>query len=229
MHRNVTNIIRYVMDELLPPQLRDARWFMYLPMYYAFKGKNVKRMMDFKDYAMQLSDEEFTRIYNEVDCIGNDRETDLNTACVKRILFTTKRAKMKILDVGCGRGFLAKKLIEQGHEVHGCDIKELQIPGLKFQIGSVEKLSYADHSFDIVICTHTLEHVRHLDKAIAELKRVTKNKIIIVVPKQYPYHYTLDLHLQFFYHKEELTNRVGLKNYVCENLGGDWYYEGNII
>lgn len=229
MHRNVTNIIRFVMDELLPRKLRDARWFMYLPMYYAFKGKNVKRMMDFKDYAMQLSDEEFAHIYNEVECIGNDRETDLNSACLNRILAATAGSSKRILDVGTGRGFLAKKLIEQGHEVHGCDVlKELHIEGLHFKQGSAEALPYADKTFDVVICTHTLEHVRYLDKAIKELKRVARDQFIIVVPKQWPYHYTLDLHLQFFYKQEDLTGKIGLSDFICENLGGDWYYEAHL-
>ena len=218
------------MDETLPSVLRDSRMFMYPFMYYAFKGKNVKRMMDFKSYADQLSDAEFSKIYNELKSIGNDRATDLNKACIKRILKATKGEKKKMLEVGCGRGFLAKKLIEQGHDVSGCDVlTDLKIEGLQYKTAQAESLPYADKSFDIVICTHTLEHVRKLDKAIAELKRVGKEKLIIVVPKQRAYKYTLDLHLHFFLQRHYLTDRIGLPNFVCDNLNGDWYYEANLL
>lgn len=229
MHRNVTNIIRFFMDDCLPRFIRDSRWFMYPFHYYAFKGKNITKMMEFKSYAYDLTDQEFADIYNEVECIGNDRETDLNSACLKRILLSVKGDRKKILDVGCGRGFLAKQLLAQGHEVHGCDVlKELTVPGLQYKQGNIESLPFADKSFDVVVCTHTLEHVRDLDRSINELKRVAREKLIIVVPRQKRFRYTLDLHLHFFMKKEELTERIGLKKFICEDLGGDWYYESKL-
>ncbi|EKD87476.1 MAG: Methyltransferase type 11, partial [uncultured bacterium] len=36
---------------------------------------------------------------------------------------------------------------------------------------NVEKLPFADKSFDFVFCSHLLEHVEHPDRAIAEITR----------------------------------------------------------
>lgn len=229
MHRNVTNIIRFVMDECIPPIIRDARWFMYPFAWYAFKGKNVSRLMEFKSYAHQLTEAEWNKLYSELECIGNDRATDLNSACITAILKAASGKPLKVLDVGCGRGFLSQQLLAQGHEVHGCDVFDrLDIPGLQYHNGSVESLPFPDQSFDLVTCTHTLEHVKNLDKAIAELKRVSRKRIIVVVPRQRPFYYTLDLHLGFFYYKEQLTVPMGLSSYDCRSLGGDWYYEAKV-
>ena len=46
--------------------------------------------------------------------------------------------------------------------------------------------------------THTLEHVQRIDLALAELRRVAKHRLIIVVPKERPYRYSFNLHLHFF-------------------------------
>ncbi len=234
MNRNFTNIIRFGMDECLPAIIRDSKWFMYPFMVYAFKGTNVKKHMEFKSYAWRLSDQEFSKIYNEVECIGNDRDTDLNTACIEMIAQALQMPNggaiaLKVLDVGCGRGFLAEKIIKLGHEVEGCDaLDSVQIPKMKYTQALAEKLPYADQSFDVVVCTHTLEHVRNLDLAISELKRVAKTKLIIVVPKQRPFYYTLDLHLQFFPYERALTDRIGLDSFLCKDVGGDWYYEASL-
>jgi ubiquinone/menaquinone biosynthesis C-methylase UbiE len=226
MNRDSSNKIRYFMDEWIPPAIRDARWFMYPFFRLAFKGKNIQLFMDLKSRIHSMTDEEYNRMYDELECIGNDRVTHLNKACVKRIIQSVGKEKKKIIDIGCGNGFLVKKFIEQEHEVWACDVfEELKIAGLNYRKGSAEKLPFADKSFDLVVCTHTIEHVRNLDAAIDELKRITREKLIIVTPKQRPYYYTLDLHIHFFPYQEALISKIGLTDFVCENLCGDWYYE----
>ncbi len=229
MHRDLTNIIRFIMDECLPPFIRDSRWFMYPFFWLAFKGKKISYFMDIKNYANTMTDEEYSSIYEELECIGNDRSTHLNSSCTKRILQSTSGQQKKIIDVGCGGGFLAKQFIQQGHEVWGCDVFDnFSLPGLNYRKGYVEHLPFADKSFDVVVCTHTIEHVRNLDAALQELKRITKEKLIIVTPKQRPYYYTLDLHLHFFPYKQALVDALALKSFSCDNLRGDWYYEAKM-
>ena len=63
MNRKITNVIRFIMDECLPPILRDSRWFMYPFFYYWFKGKNIELFMDFKSIAYDLTPAKFNKIY----------------------------------------------------------------------------------------------------------------------------------------------------------------------
>lgn len=46
----------------------------------------------------------------------------------------------------------------------------------------VENLRFRDKSFDNVLCMEVLEHTKNPIKAIIELKRVTKKRLIISVP-----------------------------------------------
>ena len=83
-------------------------------------------------------------------------------------------------------------------------------------------------SFDVVTCAHTLEHIVNLDRAVSELKRVARRQVIVVVPCQRWYFYTLDEHVNFFPYAESLTSVIGLKDYSCRKIRGDWLYVGRM-
>jgi protein-L-isoaspartate(D-aspartate) O-methyltransferase len=97
----------------------------------------------------------------------------------------------KILDVGCGKGFLLFDFtkVVPGVEVYGLDISEYAIVNSKeeikdhLQVGNAIKLPFEDHSFDFVYSITTLHnlHCYDLDKALREIERVgKKNKYICV-------------------------------------------------
>lgn len=97
----------------------------------------------------------------------------------------------KILDVGCGKGFLLFDFtkVVPGVEVYGLDISEYAIENSKeeikdrLQVGNAIKLPFEDHSFDFVYSITTLHnlHCNDLDKALREIERVgKKNKYICV-------------------------------------------------
>lgn len=100
------------------------------------------------------------------------------------------KAGSKILDVGCGKGFLLydfTKLLP-GIEVTGLDISEYAIENAKeeikdnLQVGDATSLPFQDKHFDLVISLNTLHnlHSYDLDKALREIERVGKNKYICV-------------------------------------------------
>ena len=69
--------------------------------------------------------------------------------------------------------------------------KEYKVTTLDFDtnlkpdiVGDVRQLPFPDKSFDIVTCTHTIEHIINLKQAIDELKRVARKQLIIVTPCQ---------------------------------------------
>ena len=136
----------------------------------------------------------------------------------------------RVLDIACGRGFLARYLAHR-YRVTAADVvidSQLikESPQIHFEETRLEKLPFADKAFDTVICTHTLEHVHDINTAISELRRVTGKRLIIVVPKQRPYKYTFDLHLHFFPYASNLLLLLGpgKGKYSCQELGGDWFY-----
>jgi ubiquinone/menaquinone biosynthesis C-methylase UbiE len=97
----------------------------------------------------------------------------------------------KILDVGCGKGFLLFDFtkVVPGVEVCGLDISEYAIENSKeeikdcLQVGNAIKLPFEDCSFDFVYSITTLHnlHCYDLDKALREIERVGKNNKYICV------------------------------------------------
>lgn len=89
------------------------------------------------------------------------------------------------LDVGCGGGILSEEIARLGFTVTGIDpslpslriaAAHAQAGGLRinYEQGSGEAIPYRDDSFDIVFCCDVLEHVRDVEKVIAEISRVIK-------------------------------------------------------
>jgi protein-L-isoaspartate(D-aspartate) O-methyltransferase len=97
----------------------------------------------------------------------------------------------KILDIGCGKGFLIYDFTQvvPGVEVTGIDISEYAIEnavdGIKdrVQVGKADALPFADKTFDLVFSINTMHNLYNyeLDSALREMERVgKKNKYICV-------------------------------------------------
>lgn len=227
LKRDTALKIHYVLDQWVPPILRDCRWFMAPPMWLVFRHR-ARVHLDFKEQAYRMTEEEFRATYRQVSDMTIDRETDLNDMSVRRLLEEVRGPK--VLEVGCGRGYLARRLAERGHDVTVCDIViqdaiRHMTPPVKYHEANMEALPFQDGEFDTVISTHTLEHVRNLSAAVAELRRVGK-RLLIVVPRQRPYKYTFDLHLNFFPYPHSLLTALGKTpaDASCEDVGGDLLY-----
>lgn len=226
MNRTITNIVRFGMDELLPPVIRDSKWFMYPFFYYAFKGykgKDIRPYMDFKAIAYDMTAKEFTDVYQGLESMGGDRPTDISESNMQYVLENLDKSAKTMLDVGCGRGYWANRVSDETSlAVTGCDVLDhVDIKG-KYVQGDIENLPFKDGEFDIVFSSHTIEHVRNLPKAIKELKRVAKKQVIIVTPCQRYYYYTLDLHLNFFPLESYIKLAVDDPKAICKKVWGDW-------
>ena len=82
-----------------------------------------------------------------------------------------------VLDAGCGTGLITRHL----HDAIGIDINawaieraKIHAPKAKYLVASIDDLPFDDKSFDLVICTHTLEHLDTPKKALDEFMRVLK-------------------------------------------------------
>jgi len=232
LSRDLALKIAFVIDEFVPPIIRDTKGFMYLPMRFLF-GKMAKVFWEFKDKAPYLSEDDYIKLYKQIDPFLIKRATCLNNACITKITNSIKGNT--VLEAGCGNGFLAQKIASKNYRVTGTDIlveKDIKKanPKIKFVKANIEHLPFKDKSFDTVICTHTLEHVQNIYHAIKELRRVTKSRLIVIVPKQKPYKFTFDLHLHFFPHIHSLVTIMNFdrnlkRKSVCKNLNGDLYYQ----
>ncbi len=224
--REVNLAINFVLNEILPPFLRDS--ILLKPAFKIFFGKKYPLFWNFRRDVYKMSEAEFAKLNADICDVIVERETDLNQKCVTKIL--NEVSGKNVLEVGCGGGFLAKKLA-QNNDVTAVDIylsdelKKAENANLRFAQSSAEKLPFADKSFDVVVCTHTLEHVRDIQKTLSELRRVAKSQLIIVVPKERPYFHCPNLHIHFFPYEFSLLAVTGiLPNQKVENVGGDWYY-----
>jgi ubiquinone/menaquinone biosynthesis C-methylase UbiE len=86
-----------------------------------------------------------------------------------------------VLDVGCGTGDMAAKLIRRGYEVWGLDIAEPMIRHARdrcasdrFQVGDIEHIPFADNTFDTAVCLGTIEYLDTDERALREIWRVLK-------------------------------------------------------
>jgi SAM-dependent methyltransferase len=93
------------------------------------------------------------------------------------------------LDVGAAEGYkaaLARQLF--GGRVVASDLAESacrrarEIYDLEAQPADVHDLPFADHEFDVVLCSETLEHVTDVRAATLELDRVARRALVITVP-----------------------------------------------
>lgn len=99
---------------------------------------------------------------------------------------------MKVLDVGCGKGFFVYDLYStQGIEAYGVDVSEYAVsnchPGAvgRVHLQSMQNMSFPDNSFDAVFCINALHNLSKLEayKAIREMNRVVNDltKVFIQV------------------------------------------------
>lgn len=138
----------------------------------------------------------YASIYNEG--IGFEGEEALHKNIIDPLIlrYLQNYRGLTILDVGCGNGYLLRKLAHQAHMVVGLDssrkllsIARRNTVGLKnlsLDQGDITKtLPYANATFHTVIANMVLQYVPKLEKFAQESARVLKdggNLIVIVDP-----------------------------------------------
>ena len=209
--------IKYIIDDFFPPFIRDTRLF-YRPI---IKIWNNKMDMDFKVKAHKMTEYEFIQAYEAlVPMRATDNTPDTIDFVIQNVIGKS------VLEVGCGNGDVSYLCAKKGLKTMATDIalgnlNELKSKfdtekfDFKTKVANVENLPFDNNSFDTSICLHTLEHVRNLNQAISELKRVTKKRIIIIVPKQRYSRYTEDYHLNFFGSPDQLELAMGIAKSSC--------------
>jgi 2-polyprenyl-6-hydroxyphenyl methylase / 3-demethylubiquinone-9 3-methyltransferase len=94
-------------------------------------------------------------------------------------------AGLRVLDIGCGGGFLAEEFASRGGQVTGVDPSPVSLSaarehaagrGLRidYRVGTGEDLPLPGAAFDVACCCDVLEHVSDLDQVISETARILK-------------------------------------------------------
>jgi 2-polyprenyl-6-hydroxyphenyl methylase/3-demethylubiquinone-9 3-methyltransferase len=97
--------------------------------------------------------------------------------------FGTGLSGLRVLDIGCGGGFLAEEFAALGCRVTGVDPSAASIGaarshavgrGLRidYRVGAGEELPAPDAAFGVACCCDVLEHVSDVDRVISETARV---------------------------------------------------------
>jgi ubiquinone/menaquinone biosynthesis C-methylase UbiE len=83
----------------------------------------------------------------------------------------------KVLEVGCNRGSVVKRLQELEVNAYGADINSAAVAdGLTHNlfVMNAANLEFPDNSFDKAYSLHTIEHVPDTKKFLSEIERVLK-------------------------------------------------------
>jgi len=226
MNRYFTNTLRHLLDNYFPPVIRNNKFFMYPFFHLAFRGQNIDTAMNFKSLAPTMTTQDIKKLYQNLPSISRDRPTDLNSDSLQLITQTLSNYHGSLLDIGSGSDFFLNHIRPLNFTATHCDIATPTHSQFPFVTATIEHLPFANNSFDIVTCFHTLEHTLHPDLAAQELIRVAKKLLIIATPRQRYYYYTLDLHLQFFPQANHLTTLFPITKYHLQDIHHDWLYIG---
>ena len=226
MNRETTNRIRFVLEDIVPPFVRDSGLFRRAAKLAW--GPHIDKLAKFRERAPFLTALEYEQLYREHPRVHAG--TDNSDACMARI--TKDILGDSVCDVGCGTGVMLTRIKSGRPEISrmtGVDFvvdDADALPGIDYVAAKIEALPFADGEFDTVICTHVIEHVLEYRQAIAELRRVAKKRLIIVVPREREYRYSFNPHFNFFPYTHSFlraAHPVPAKH-ECVDIGRDIYY-----
>ena len=230
LSRRASLWITEMLDRYLPPSVRDSRLFGNLARRM-YEGLAID-IVDLKEKAFYLSRAEFANFYQSMHSRFDQGVTDLTPESLDAVLAAVR--DKSVLDVACGLGYVCERLAPD-HDVVGCDVavsvgRRGTHPNVRWCDGNIEELPFRDRAFDTVVSTHTLEHVQHLGVALGELRRVARERIVVVVPHQRPYRTTFNPHIHFFPYRFSLLAWTGTaRPHTLDLVGGDWLYVEDVI
>ena len=84
-----------------------------------------------------------------------------------------------VLDIGSGRGYIAKEISKRGNKVQCLDVKNLNLTDMPLKLYDGEKIPFKSNSFDTVLVCYVLHHAKNPVNLLKECVRVSKKRIII--------------------------------------------------
>lgn len=226
---SIARFLNTLAAEVLPPALRDAAPFRGA-MQLLF-GERVAAFDDLRQRAPCMSQADLTGFYAAQVRRRSPWPSDNTHAVIRRI--QADALPGLVCDLGCGTGHLLRELTADGSRTGvGVDhhIAERSLDStITYLEARIDRLPFADRTFDTVVSTHTLEHTLELCPAVQELRRVAAQRLIVVVPRERPGRWGLNAHLHFFVYPWQLALAMRPQGtYRCERIGSALYYVEDI-
>lgn len=161
----------------------------------------------------------------------------------------------KVLDYGCGPGFIVDRFLEKNADVYGVDMSPETVRSLNerikdnphfrgCEIFDGSELPFPDDTFDVITVTEVVEHLlpHHIDIVLSELKRVLKPDGIMLMTTPNEEDFSIDTvccpECNTVFHKwghvnrfdveslKELMESHGWKTVEC-NVTNFWEFQKN--
>lgn len=152
--------------------------------------------------------------------------TKVEETNLKLVSYIDRRHGLRILEIGAGRGYFCKRFneeypnnayfvleYEEANLDYGFRLGFFQSASLAL-LGSIFSLPFESQSFDLIIVSEVLEHLRDLNLALSEVSRVLKTEgwVIASVPNSIMYLYPLPILvslIQSIHHRDD--NKKGFQ------------------
>ena len=211
MPRDIICFLRIFVDSL-PKFIRNSKSLFKITKFifnipeelYNFREKYkkgfIKDLSIFYDYSSEVS---IKRISNNTDI------NSFHLSIIEKFFLDSKH--LNILDVGCGTGFLTDLLNKKitSSKIIGIDFnapsnKSIKTSANKNNIQFIScninsKISeFKDKQFDVVLCTHVLEHLNNPQELLSQMRRIVKKSLIIICPLEKEHKWGMNFHVNFF-------------------------------
>ncbi len=186
----------------LNPRPTKAEIHAYYPSeYYPLEETKVRRSIDL--FFKRLSSVQKKAIREEFYNYPAPQRSGLQRLLRRLVLYPEYwhlrfsgrdplpfRGEGRILDVGCGPGKLLRVLREQGWDVYGVDFSPLAVEyarskhNLNVTLGELATAGYKDNFFDVVMFSHSLEHIYEPVETLREVHRILRpgGLLMICIP-----------------------------------------------
>jgi 2-polyprenyl-3-methyl-5-hydroxy-6-metoxy-1,4-benzoquinol methylase len=134
----------------------------------------------------------YERFADEFDSRMNRYEVTKRIRIVFEDVLPARLEGLRLLDAGCGTGRFSAIAAARGARVTALDVGERLLAKVAEKcdcervVGSVERLPFADESFDVVLCSEVVEHLRSPRAGVGELARVVRpgGRLVLTTPNR---------------------------------------------
>ena len=200
--------------------------------------RNIQKRADAKDAAVVAIAKQFGEMYwdgpREYGYGGYRYDSRWRPVARDIITHFGLKSGMRVLDIGCGKGFLVKDLMVEcpGLEAFGVDISryalmhcDRDVAG-RLHLGSAESLPFPDRSFDAAVSINTLHNLsrERVIVALKEIERLAPGRAFVQVdayhtPEQRKLFMQWVLTAEFHGYPEQWLQVFKEAGYT-----GDWYW-----